>query len=82
MVAGGESTLTERSRAPFIRGLLGLALITAPAYAADEPALPWEDARRFAEALQAIRENYVEPVDDATLINEAIRGMAAGIDPY
>lgn len=48
----------------------------------DEDALPWEDARRFAETLQIIREQYVEPVDDKTLITEAIRGMTAGLDPY
>lgn len=74
--------MTKRSHAQFILGLLCLALVTAPAYAAEERALPWEDARRFAEALQTIREHYAEPVDDATLINEAIRGMAAGLDPY
>lgn len=61
-------------------GLVCVAL-TTPAAAAED-ALPWEDARRFAEALQTIRDHYAEPVADATLINEAIRGMAAGLDPY
>lgn len=60
------------------------ALMSLPApvqASADEEALPWEDARRFAEALQIIREQYVEPVDDNTLVTEAIRGMT-GLDPY
>lgn len=68
--------------ARWARCFLCLALVAAPAHAADEDALPWEDARRFVEALQTIREHHAEPVDDATLINEAIRGMAAGLDHY
>lgn len=71
----------EFPKTRWLRGLFCFALLGAPAQA-DEAALPWEDARRFVEALQTIRENYAEPVDDATLINEAIRGMAAGLDPY
>jgi carboxyl-terminal processing protease len=50
--------------------------------AAEEDALPWEEARRFVEALETIRTQYAEPVEDAVLIDEAIRGMAAGLDPY
>ena len=81
MVAGKGATLMKFLCHPRLYSLLCLALFV-PAHAAEESALPWEDARRFAEALQNIREHYAEPVDDATLINEAIRGMAAGLDPY
>ncbi len=62
--------------------ILLAAPATASAAAGAEDALPWEDARRFVEALETIRRQYAEPVDDATLIDEAIRGMAAGLDPY
>lgn len=81
MVADGGTTLTEYFSPRWSCCLLCFALVIVPARATEE-ALPWKDARRFAEALQTIREHYAEPVDDATLINEAIRGMAAGLDPY
>jgi len=63
---------------------IALLCLAVPAMGSEmaEEALPWEDARRFAEALQTIREQYAEPVDDTLLITEAIRGMAAGLDPY
>lgn len=64
------------------RILLGV-LLTAPFHAtAAEDTLPWQDARRFVEALETIRTQYAEPVEDEKLINDAIRGMAAGLDRY
>src|SRR5690606_285578 len=54
----------------------------AHAVSAEKEALPWQDARRFVEALETIRAQYAEPVDDETLINDAIRGMTAGLDRY
>lgn len=44
--------------------------------------LPIEEVRLFAEALEAIRSAYVQDIDDKTLINYAIRGMLAGLDPH
>jgi carboxyl-terminal processing protease len=44
--------------------------------------LPIEEVRLFAEALEAIRNAYVQEIDDKTLINYAIRGMLAGLDPH
>ena len=53
------------------------------AAAADERRpIAWEDARMLAEVLQRIRENYVAPVDDAALMQEAARGMAGALDEY
>lgn len=51
---------------------------------ADGPArpLPIEEVRLFAEALEAIRTAYVSDIDDRTLIDYAIRGMLAGLDPH
>lgn len=49
----------------------------------DQPRpLPIEEVRLFAEALEAIRTAYVREIDDQTLINYAIRGMLAGLDPH
>ena len=38
--------------------------------------------RTFAEVFERIRAAYVEPVDDATLLDNAVRGMLEGLDPH
>ncbi|MDP7408646.1 MAG: S41 family peptidase, partial [Luminiphilus sp.] len=38
--------------------------------------------RMFTEALDRIRMAYVEEIDDKTLLENAIRGMLAGLDPH
>lgn len=45
-------------------------------------ALPLDELRTFADILERIKTDYVEPVDDAELIRNAIRGMLAGLDPH
>jgi len=44
--------------------------------------LPLNEVRIFAEVLNRIRSAYVEPIDDQTLLENAVRGMLAGIDPH
>jgi carboxyl-terminal processing protease len=44
--------------------------------------LPWEDARLLAEVLQRVSRDYVEPVSDHKLMEQAIRGMVAGLDSH
>jgi carboxyl-terminal processing protease len=44
--------------------------------------LPLDEVRIFTEVLNRIRNAYVEPIDDKTLLENAIRGMLAGIDPH
>lgn len=44
--------------------------------------LPLNELRTFAEVFERIRSSYVEPVDDATLLENAIRGMLEGLDPH
>ena len=44
--------------------------------------LPVEELRSFTEVFGAIKQNYVEPVDDKKLITEAINGMLTGLDPH
>ncbi len=49
----------------------------------DQPeALPLEELRNFSEAFGKIKADYVEKVDDKTLLENAIRGMLAGLDPH
>ena len=43
---------------------------------------PWRDARLFAEVLEHVRKEYVEDISDHELIQAAIRGMMADLDPH
>src|SRR5688572_341767 len=61
------------------------AVVPAPAAAADASdtlPLPIEEVRIFAQVLNQVRSSYVEPIDDQTLLENAIRGMLAYIDPH
>ena len=50
--------------------------------APDREALAFEQARLFAEVLERVKQDYVEPVDDAELMESAIRGMVSDLDPH
>lgn len=45
-------------------------------------ALPLEDLRIFAKTYDDIRKSYVSEIDDATLLEYAIRGMINELDPH
>jgi carboxyl-terminal processing protease len=53
----------------------------APGTPGAEP-LPLGELRTFAEVYGRIKEDYVEGVKDKTLLESAIRGMLAGLDPH
>ena len=44
--------------------------------------LPLDELRTFTEVFSRIKNDYVEPVDDRKLLEEAIRGMLSGLDPH
>jgi len=44
--------------------------------------LPLSELRTFAEVYAKVKQDYVEPVKDKTLIDNAISGMIAGLDPH
>jgi len=48
---------------------------------AEQP-LPIEELRTFTEVFSRIKTDYVEPVSDKKLIDDAIQGMLAGLDPH
>lgn len=48
----------------------------------DEGKLPLDELRTFADVFNQIKQSYVEEVDDKTLLESAIRGMLAGLDPH
>ncbi len=64
--------------------MTGLALNVASAAEndTDNEHLPLEQLRVFAEIFGRIKSNYVEPVDDKVLLENAIRGMVSGLDPH
>ncbi len=70
-----------------------LSLSISTAYAADEASLegekfdpqkslPLAELRRFSEVFDRIKQAYVEPVSDAELLEDAVRGMLIGLDPH
>lgn len=44
--------------------------------------LPLKDLQTFVEILNRVKSDYVEPVDDQTLLENAVRGMLSGLDPH
>ncbi len=52
-----------------------------PVTAAREP-VSIEDIRAFTAVFNLVKQAYVEPVDDKTLMQAAIRGLLAGLDPH
>lgn len=79
-----------RTIRPLCPLLVTLSLVFAPVHA-QEPALdtqarqqgvPVEDLRTFAAVMEQIRSSYIEEVDDRTLLQAAIRGMLAELDPH
>ncbi|MGE4661072.1 MAG: S41 family peptidase, partial [Arenicellales bacterium] len=71
----------------FFASLILFGLVAMPQTAhtdedQDATALPIEDLRLFAEIFSMIKSDYVEPIDDATLLRDAVRGMLGGLDPH
>jgi carboxyl-terminal processing protease len=44
--------------------------------------LPWQEASLFAEVYERIKRDYVDEVDDHALMEKAVRGMVAALDPH
>ncbi len=47
-----------------------------------DSAIPLEELRAFTDAYARIKNDYVEEVDDKSLLENAIRGMLTGLDPH
>src|SRR5881275_2065064 len=48
----------------------------------DGTALPWQEASLFAEVYERVKRDYVDDVDDHGLMEKALRGMVAALDPH
>ena len=67
-------------------GMLGGILISLQISALAEKdirtRLPIEELRTFTEVFEAIKQGYVEPIEDKKLITHAISGMLSNLDPH
>ena len=50
--------------------------------AATPETLPYEELRTFTEIFGRIKKDYVEPVSDKKLLEDAVKGMLSGLDPH
>lgn len=58
---------------------LGMSMVSL----AEQPAtLPLTELQVFAEVFDQIKKNYVKEISDASLLEHAIEGMLAGLDPH
>ena len=81
-------SLKTRSILVFVIGtVMGLSLslgggVLPERYQPSSDELTWEQARLFAEVMQRVKEDYVEPLDDSVLLESAIRGMVSDLDNH
>jgi carboxyl-terminal processing protease len=62
-------------------GALALVPVTASSFAAADTA-NYQELEKFMSVYERVKANYVEPVDDKTLIKGAIDGMLSALDPH
>ena len=59
-----------------------LAQGQSPHDSSDPAALPWQEARLFAEVYEHVKRDYVDRISDRKLMDAAIRGMVSSLDPH
>lgn len=62
--------------------LAGAQIAIGEAESPEAEALPLSELRTFTEIFAKIKSDYVEPVDDKELLENAIHGMLEGLDPH
>ncbi|SMB24011.1 Carboxy-terminal-processing protease [Sterolibacterium denitrificans] len=65
-----------------VAGVLISLNFSASAQKEAPTALPFEELRSFADVYNAIKQGYVETIDDKKLITHAISGMLSNLDPH
>ena len=66
----------------FVAGALISLHLPALAEKESKAGLPIDELRTFAEVYSAIKQGYVEPVEDKKMITNAISGMLSNLDPH
>ena len=75
-------TMTRKLLPPLaLVGAIALIPVTASSLAAADVA-NYQELETFMSVYERVKANYVEPVDDHTLIKGAIDGMLAALDPH
>ena len=75
-------TMTRKLLPPLaLVGALALVPVATSSLAASDVA-NYEELETFMSVYERVKANYVEPVDDHTLIKGAIDGMLAALDPH
>lgn len=66
--------------------VMGVSLTIGQSVFADKEGkgspLPLEELRTFSEVFGKIKSDYVEPTEDVSLLDSAIKGMLSGLDPH
>jgi carboxyl-terminal processing protease len=81
------SAATRHGLALALSFLAGVSLTAVHAVWAEkatfpETKLPLDELRTFTGVLDAVKQDYVEPVKDKDLLENAIRGMLSNLDPH
>ena len=75
-----EMCIRDRIAIGAVAGVLLSVGVTAVAQRGSP--LPLDELRQLSNVFAAIKNNYVESVDDKTLIDNAISGMVSNLDPH
>ena len=65
-----------------VAGALATMQLQAIARNGSVAQLPLDELQQLAAVFSMVKSDYVEPVDEKKLINDAIAGMVAGLDPH
>ncbi|HTY49605.1 MAG TPA: S41 family peptidase [Steroidobacteraceae bacterium] len=65
-----------------VTGSLALMAVADRAAPHSVPVPAWQQAHLFAEVYERIKNDYVDEVDDQKLFENAVRGMAEGLDSH
>jgi len=85
----GNNSMVKQKSLMLVAFAAGLGALLASAGSAlaerdtgDLNGIPFEGLKTFSEVYGRIRQDYVEPVPDTKLLEDAIRGMLSGLDPH
>ncbi|MBL4762594.1 MAG: PDZ domain-containing protein, partial [Gammaproteobacteria bacterium] len=63
-------------------GLTLGSMVSATRDSNEHQSVPLDELRTFTDVLSRIRSDYVETTNDKDLLEDAVRGMLAGLDPH
>jgi len=82
LFGSGALYAAEPAATPVVSTPQDSVAATAGPSSAVVTALPLDDIRVFVEVFHKVKRDYVEEVSDKQLLEDAIKGMLAGLDPH